>query len=142
MKFISNQPPEALRRTRILLSAAPWTKWHQGIPLKAITTTGPASNLVRPAKEQALVHPVVDRIFIVALVRDFYVRVRSDGIIAQGFEAGGHRGICPYDGATPEMAERFTILGLAVRRDDGIGISRLGRELVIARLLQGRMEKP
>lgn len=48
----------------------------------------------------------------------------------------------PYDGVTPEMAERLAILGLAVRRDDGIGITRQGRELVIARLLQGRTEKP
>lgn len=46
----------------------------------------------------------------------------------------------PYDGVTPEMAERLTVLGLAVRRGDGIGISRLGREMVIARLLQGRTE--
>ena len=48
----------------------------------------------------------------------------------------------PYDGATPEIAERLTALRLAVPRGDGIGISRLGRELVIARLLQGRTEKP
>ena len=48
----------------------------------------------------------------------------------------------PYDGVPPEMAERLTTLGLAVRRDDGIGISRLGRELVIARLLHGRTEQP
>jgi hemoglobin len=48
---------------------------------------GAAPNLVRPVEEQPLVHPVVDRKFIGALVRDFYVRVRSDERLGPIFEA-------------------------------------------------------
>ena len=49
--------------------------------------TGAAPKLVRPVEEQLLVHPVVDRKFIGALVRDFYVRVRSDERLGPIFEA-------------------------------------------------------
>lgn len=40
--------------------------------------TSAASDLNRPQAEMPLVHPLVDRAFIGALVRDFYGRVRSD----------------------------------------------------------------
>lgn len=49
--------------------------------------TETAPNLVRPVEEQPLVHPVVDRNFIGALVRDFYLRVRSDERLGPIFEA-------------------------------------------------------
>lgn len=45
----------------------------------------------------------------------------------------------PYPGLTEEMGARLVSLGLAVARPDGIGISRLGRELVISTLLEARL---
>ena len=44
----------------------------------------------------------------------------------------------PYPALSPDLAERLIARGLAVRRDSGVGISRQGRELVIAVLLHGR----
>ena len=37
-----------------------------------------APDAARPQSEQPLAHPLVDRAFISALVRDFYTRVRAD----------------------------------------------------------------
>lgn len=37
-----------------------------------------ARDAIRPQPEQPLVHPLMDRAFIGALVRDFYSRVRTD----------------------------------------------------------------
>ena len=45
----------------------------------------------------------------------------------------------PYPGLTEEMGARLESLGLTVTRPDGIGISRLGRELVINTLLAARL---
>lgn len=47
-----------------------------------------------------------------------------------------NRGPCP--GLAEDMGLRLVGLGLAVSRPDGIGISRLGRELVITTLLEAR----
>lgn len=44
----------------------------------------------------------------------------------------------PYPALPEEIGERLIAHGLAVRRDGGVGISREGRELVIAVLLEGR----
>lgn len=44
----------------------------------------------------------------------------------------------PYPALPPELGQRLIARGLAVRREGGIGISREGRELVIAVLLEGR----
>lgn len=38
----------------------------------------PPRDAIRPQIEQPLAHPLVDRAFIRALVRDFYARVRTD----------------------------------------------------------------
>ncbi len=45
----------------------------------------------------------------------------------------------PYPSLTEEMGARLVTLGFAVIRPDGIGISRLGRELVISTLLEARL---
>lgn len=45
----------------------------------------------------------------------------------------------PYPGLTEEMGARLVSLGLAAARPDGIGISRLGRELIINTLLEARL---
>lgn len=42
---------------------------------------------IRPNAEMSLVHPLVDRVFIGALVRDFYGRVRSDARLGPIFAA-------------------------------------------------------
>lgn len=44
----------------------------------------------------------------------------------------------PYPELAAALGERLVARGLAVRRERGIGISREGRELVIAVLLEGR----
>lgn len=44
----------------------------------------------------------------------------------------------PYPALPATLGERLIARGLAVRRDRGVGISREGRELVIAVLLEGR----
>lgn len=44
----------------------------------------------------------------------------------------------PYPALPEAIGERLIARGLAVRRDGGVGISREGRELVIAVLLDGR----
>lgn len=44
----------------------------------------------------------------------------------------------PYPGLAGTLGRRLVGLGLAVSRPDGIGISRLGRELVIDTLLEAR----
>ena len=44
----------------------------------------------------------------------------------------------PYPGLDAATAERLLALGLAAARPAGIGISRAGRELVIATLLAAR----
>ena len=44
----------------------------------------------------------------------------------------------PYPGLSAELGERLVALGLAVRRANGIGISRDGREMVIDALLSAR----
>lgn len=44
----------------------------------------------------------------------------------------------PYPELSPELAERLILLGLAVERPNGVGISRAGRELVIDSLLRTR----
>jgi len=44
----------------------------------------------------------------------------------------------PYPALSPELAGRLIARGLAVRRENGVGISREGRELVILALLEGR----
>jgi hypothetical protein len=51
-----------------------------------------------------------------------------------------NRGPCP--GLDRGVAERLLALGLASQRPDGIGISRAGRELVIATLLAARQDDP
>lgn len=43
-----------------------------------------------------------------------------------------------YPGLAADLGERLMALGLAVRRPNGIGISRVGREMVINALLAGR----
>lgn len=45
------------------------------------------SDAVRPQPEQPLTHPLVDRPFIGALVRDFYSRVRADSRLGPIFAA-------------------------------------------------------
>ena len=47
----------------------------------------------------------------------------------------------PYPGLTATLAERLISLGLAVERPAGIGISRVGRELVISTLLGARADQ-
>jgi hypothetical protein len=47
----------------------------------------------------------------------------------------------PYAGLTEEMGDRLVGLGLAAARPSGIGISRLGRELVINTLLGARLDE-
>jgi len=44
----------------------------------------------------------------------------------------------PYSGLADGVAEQLIALGLATRREGGVGISRAGRELVIATLLAAR----
>lgn len=44
----------------------------------------------------------------------------------------------PYPELPREIGERLIARGLAVPRDKGVGVSREGRELVIAVLLEGR----
>ncbi|MFC5386220.1 hypothetical protein ACFPLB_09615 [Aquamicrobium segne] len=44
----------------------------------------------------------------------------------------------PYPQLTPELAQRLIERGLAVQRENGVGISREGRELVINMLLGQR----
>ena len=44
----------------------------------------------------------------------------------------------PYPALAPTLAERLILLGLAVERPGGVGISRAGRELVINTLLAAR----
>ncbi|MCY0148494.1 hypothetical protein OEG84_12405 [Hoeflea sp. G2-23] len=44
----------------------------------------------------------------------------------------------PYTALQPAMAERLIALGLAERRPRGVGINRVGRELVISVLLNQR----
>jgi hypothetical protein len=44
----------------------------------------------------------------------------------------------PYPALPEKIGEKLLARGLAVRRDGGVGISREGRELVIAVLLEGR----
>ena len=46
----------------------------------------------------------------------------------------------PYPALSKPMAERLIALGLAQERSHGVGISRAGRELVIAILLGPRDE--
>ena len=47
-----------------------------------------------------------------------------------------NRGPCPD--LPTELAARLIARGMAVRRENGVGISREGRELVISVLLEGR----
>lgn len=44
----------------------------------------------------------------------------------------------PYPGLSKSLAERLISRGLAEERPQGVGISRAGRELVIATLLGAR----
>lgn len=44
----------------------------------------------------------------------------------------------PYPELPAELARRLIVLGLAVERKNGVGISRDGRELVINTLLTAR----
>lgn len=46
----------------------------------------------------------------------------------------------PYPALEEALGRRLVALGLAVARADGIGISRAGRELVIAALLSARRD--
>ena len=46
----------------------------------------------------------------------------------------------PYPALTESIGRRLIVLGLAVLRADGVGISRAGRELVINALLEARHE--
>ena len=54
-------------------------------------TSIPTPERARPEQERPLVHPMVDRAFIGALVRDFYGRVRADQRLGPIF-AGEIRG--------------------------------------------------
>lgn len=47
----------------------------------------------------------------------------------------------PYPQLPAELAERLIDLGLAQERANGVGISRAGRELVIATLLEARADE-
>lgn len=44
----------------------------------------------------------------------------------------------PYPGLPADLARRLIALGLAVERQNGVGISREGRELVINALLSAK----